>query len=107
MMKQILKDLVESYQESEFTNRGRDIGYFKARRELLSCGKVYFYEIETTYPKHVTDKGCISVLPNPIIADVEGRFPEVDGEGLYRVQVEQQNGDYLSCIDPVDAGALI
>jgi hypothetical protein len=104
MIKQILKDLVESYQESEFTNRGRDIGYFRARRELLSCGKVYFYEIETTYPKCVTHKGCISVLPNPILADCEGRFPEVDGEGLYKVQVEQQNGNYIACIDSVDGG---
>jgi hypothetical protein len=104
MIKHILKDLVESYQESEYTNNSRDIGYFKARRELLCCGKVYFYEIETNYPKHVTDKGCISVLATPILADCEGRFPEVDGEGLYKVQVEQQDGNFLACIDPVDGG---
>jgi len=103
MIKDILKNLVEIYQESQFVNYSRDIGFFAARRELFSCGKVWFFEPETTYPKCVTDKGCVSVLPNPIIADCEGRFPDVDGDGIYRVQVEEQDGTQLLCIDGLDA----
>jgi hypothetical protein len=103
MIKQILKDLVESYQESEFVNYGRDISYFAARRKLLISGKVYFYEVGTTYPKPVSDNEWHYVLPNPIIADCEGRFPSVVGEGKYKIQVEGQGGEFLLCIDCMEA----
>lgn len=95
MIKQILKDLVESYQESEFINYSRDIGFFAARRELLCNGLIFFYESETDYPKNVTDKDCISIPTNPLVGDSEGRFSEVDGEGVYRIKIESQNGNPL------------
>lgn len=103
MISKILKDLVESYQESQYVNYSRDISFFAARRELLSNGTVSFFDPGTTQPKCVTHKGCISVLPNPIMADSEGRFPEVDGEGSYKVRIASSNGLTQLSVDPLDS----
>ena len=102
MIKQLLKDLVERYQEEQFLNKDRDIGFFKARREILSCGSVFFYDEGSTQPKIVTTKEG-DILPNPIYADYEGRFPEISGKGMYRIQVEGRSGNPLVTVDRLKA----
>tara|TARA_R110000850_G_C9996087_1_gene467963 strand:+ start:14361 stop:14741 length:381 start_codon:yes stop_codon:yes gene_type:complete len=86
-IKDILEKLVKDYQESEYKNYGRDMSYLSARKELLTGGKLYTFEVGSSTVKPVRMKGSLEYTANPIVADACGEFPEVVGEGLHRVMV--------------------
>lgn len=84
--------------ESEWRNNRRDIGYYRAREELLGQGSIMFFEPNTTTPKYVFNEDIGFVLPNPVVADYSGDFGEIGLNGDYSIVVRNNAGDVLlSC----------
>ena len=92
MINKILKDLVRDYQDNQFINYNRDISFNQARVELLSNGTASFYLPETTILKNVTIKGTDYYAMNPLMADCNGIFDSVGGDGDYKVLIRDSRG---------------
>lgn len=82
---------------------------------VLSGAKWYFYENGTTTLKDVyQDQAKTSTHANPVIADANGRFPDIWLEGVYSIRIAQsddtwitgtQMDDYNKGFSDVDAAA--
>lgn len=82
---------------------------------VLSGAKWYFYENGTTTLKNVyQDQAKTSTHANPVIADANGRFPDIWLDGAYSIRIAQsddtwitgtQMDDYNKGFSDVDAAA--
>lgn len=55
MINKILKELVEQHQQHQWERLGRDIGFFKARAELLCYAEVYIFSYKSNIVMPVVD----------------------------------------------------
>ena len=92
----ILKELINNYMHSQWVNYRRDIGFFAAKEELLSCAEIMFYEPRTTTPKYVfSDESLEIPFPLPVIACSDGDFVRMYLDGDYSLTVSNHMGDDL------------
>jgi hypothetical protein len=67
--------------------------YFDGEGNILSGGKVYFYENgSTTTLKDTYNSDGGSANTNPVTLSAEGRLPPVWGDGLYTIKVTNSDG---------------
>lgn len=74
---------------------------FDASGNTLAGAKLYFYDAGTTNLKNVfADVFLSTVLPNPVIADGSGRFPEIYlDDSLYKIKLTDSNDNLLYTTD--------
>ena len=67
--------------------------YLEINRFDFVNASIIFFVPETTKPLsgYSSSDGCV-VMPNPAIADSEGRFPKIFINKPYRVEVHNQSG---------------
>lgn len=95
---------VYTYMESQWVNHGRDIGFYKARAHVLGQGCIYFYEPNSTIVVNIHIKGNEGMpkrlTPNPVLASVEGTFPDLVIEGAFRMSIVGRD-DYVLLVSEV------
>ena len=101
----VIRGLVEQYQQKQWEIELRDVGFFKAREELLSCGALYIFELKSTvgYPLY-DDRG--RVYHPPLIANNHGVFGMYINKPLdiiidkpVTIQIHDKNGMILVSVD--------
>jgi hypothetical protein len=70
-----------------------------------AAAKAFFYDTGTTTPKATySDAGLTAINANPVIADGEGRFPDIYlVAGRYKVDLRTSANVSIDVLDPVDA----
>lgn len=78
--------------------------YFDANGEVLSGGKLYFYDSGSATLKDIWyDSAKSKPAPNPITLYGDGRVPSVFLEGAYRVVLTESDGTQVWERDPVSS----
>ena len=105
-----LNKLVKDYMESEFVNNSRDIGFYKARAELLANATISAVDNLTQAPSQIKNQQG-AVLANPIVADANGVFSGMASESdvacsfqlFYQgiLTIKKSNGVVLCTCPPV------
>lgn len=78
------------------------VQYFNGSGQVLPGNKLFFYEVGTTTPKDTySDSGLSTPNANPVIADANGRIPDIFLDGIYNVILKDANDITIDTADPV------
>ena len=88
-----LSTAVHVYMESQWVNKGIDIGFYAARQELLCNATAFFYETESTTPisTYTSDHQLIAHC-NPVMSSYSAVFPDIFIDQPFRIELIDQNG---------------
>lgn len=102
-----LSNLVSSYIRDQWVNFRRMLNEPAAREELLSGGRLYFYETGTS--NHVAtymDAECSIAHCNPVICNSAGEFPDIfkQEKKIIGVKIYNESDKLIASIDPAPFG---
>ena len=78
------------------------VQYFNGSGQVLPGNKLFFFETGTTTPKDTySDSGLTTSNANPVVADADGRIPDIFLDGIYKVQLKDTDDVVIDTADPV------
>ena len=78
------------------------IQYLSGNGDALPGSKLDFFSPGTTTPKNTfSDSGLTTVNPNPVVADSDGRMPDIFLDGTYKVVLKTAADVTVDTADPV------
>jgi hypothetical protein len=77
-IKNLVDNFITQYIRDQWVNFRDALNAPQAREQVLSSGKLYFYEGQSnTLLYSFSDKECEIPMPNPVVADASGEFPDI------------------------------